>query len=296
MRDLDPALLDKLNSGATTLCRCWRLTREDGVVIGFTDHDGDISFESTVFSAASGLVASALAQSLGLSVDNTEVVGALTSAGLLAEDLAAGRYDAARLEHWLVDWSDPALRVRLFDGEIGEITRGKSGFEAELRGLNTALNRPVGRVYLRDCDAVFGDARCALDPRDPQFFATAQVAAVDGPTRVAVTGLGGYADGWFARGRLDWTLGRNAGLVGQVRRDVVEDGQRWLELWEAAPAQPAIGDTVEVIAGCDKRAATCRDKFANLPNFRGFPHMPGEDWVNGYAQNGERHDGSSLFS
>ncbi|MEM9197016.1 MAG: DUF2163 domain-containing protein, partial [Pseudomonadota bacterium] len=149
MRDLDPALLAKLNSGATTLCRCWRLTRADEAIIGFTDHDGDIAFDGTVFSAASGLVASALAQSLGLSVDNTEVVGALTSAGLLAEDLAAGRYDAARLEHWLVDWSDPALRVRLFEGEIGEITRGKSGFEAELRGLNTALNRPVGRVYLR---------------------------------------------------------------------------------------------------------------------------------------------------
>ena len=29
----------KLDSGATTLCRCWLITRSDGVVQGFTDHD-----------------------------------------------------------------------------------------------------------------------------------------------------------------------------------------------------------------------------------------------------------------
>ncbi|MEM9049145.1 MAG: DUF2163 domain-containing protein [Pseudomonadota bacterium] len=295
MRALQPALAAKLQTGATTHCRCWRLTRTDGSVTGFTDHDGDIAFDGTLFGAASGLVASALSHSLGMSVDNTEVVGALTSAGVTSEDLAAGRYDRARLEHWLVDWTDPSLRQLLFSGEIGEITRGNSGFEAELRGLNATLNRPVGRVYLRDCDAVFGDSRCKLDPRDPRFLGTAEILEVDGLNRIRVSGLEGFAESWFARGRAEWLSGQNQGLVGQLRRDTVKDGHRWLELWESPPGAPAVGDRLDVTAGCDKRAATCRDKFANLMNFGGFPHMPGEDWVNGYAQNGEQHDGSSLF-
>ncbi len=34
--------------------------------------------------------------------------------------------------------------------------------------------------------------------------------------------------------------------------------------------------------GCDKRAETCREKFDNFLNFRGFPHIPGEDWLISY--------------
>ncbi|MDX5493645.1 MAG: phage BR0599 family protein, partial [Alphaproteobacteria bacterium] len=29
----------------------------------------------------------------------------------------------------------------------------------------------------------------------------------------------------------------------------------------------------------DKQFTTCRDRFANAVNFRGFPHMPGNDFV-----------------
>ena len=32
-------------------------------------------------------------------------------------------------------------------------------------------------------------------------------------------------------------------------------------------------------AGCDKQLATCRAKFANAASYRGFPHMPGNDFL-----------------
>ena len=40
-----------------------------------------------------------------------------------------------------------------------------------------------------------------------------------------------------------------------------------------------LGDTFTVTAGCDKQFATCQAKFANAVNFRGFPHMPGNDFI-----------------
>ena len=79
MRSLPSNLTAKLESGVTTLARCWRLTRRDGVVLGFTDHDRDITFEGTTFEAGSGLSASEITASVGLSVDNLEVDGALSS-------------------------------------------------------------------------------------------------------------------------------------------------------------------------------------------------------------------------
>lgn len=45
--------------------------------------------------------------------------------------------------------------------------------------------------------------------------------------------------------------------------------------------------------GCDKRIATCRSCFGNELNFRGFPSIPGEDFLTLYPARGERHDGAS---
>ena len=62
------------------------------------------------------------------------------------------------------------------------------------------------------------------------------------------------------------------------------------------PEPIAAGDTFVVTAGCDKRFATCRDRFDNVVNFRGFPHIPGNDFVMRYAVPGEPgNDGGSLL-
>jgi uncharacterized phage protein (TIGR02218 family) len=65
----------------------------------------------------------------------------------------------------------------------------------------------------------------------------------------------------------------------------------------AAGAPPvAVGDAFQVVAGCDKRFETCRTKFANHLNFRGFPHMPGNDFVVRLPRQGNAGmDGGSLF-
>jgi uncharacterized phage protein (TIGR02218 family) len=62
------------------------------------------------------------------------------------------------------------------------------------------------------------------------------------------------------------------------------------------PGAIAAGDAFEVTPGCDKSFATCRDRFANQINFRGFPHLPGNDAILRVARQGEAGmDGGSLF-
>ena len=59
----------------------------------------------------------------------------------------------------------------------------------------------------------------------------------------------------------------------------LDEALRRIELWAATGLAPAPGDRVRLTAGCDKRPATCRLKFQNFLNFRGFPHLPPEDWL-----------------
>lgn len=297
MRAVDAELQARLDGGATRLCRCWLVTRQDGVAFGFTDHDRDLAFDGMIFRASTGMDASALQSATGLSVDNAQAVGALSDAGVTEEDVRAGRYDRAEIRHWLVDWERPELRVLLFRGSFGEIRRADGAFEVELRGLAEALNAPVGRSILRTCDRTLGDAKCRFDVGRAGFSGEGTVAAGSGGATLLASGLDGFADGWFTRGTVTWLAGGNAGESGAVKADVKGlAGARRIALWQA-PGRPVVaGDRFRIVAGCDKRAETCRKKFGNLLNFRGFPLIPGDDWVAAYPKEGGNHDGSSLLS
>ncbi|HEU0081592.1 MAG TPA: DUF2163 domain-containing protein [Bradyrhizobium sp.] len=296
MRQIPSALQAKLDSGVTTLARCWKVVRRDGVVMGFTDHDRDLVVDGVTCRAGTGFTASEATSRFDLSVDGAEISGALADQSLTEADLAAGRYDAAAIESWLVDWSEPALKLLTARGTLGEVRREAQAFTAEVRGLADALSQESGRLYTLRCGADLGDQRCRIDLAAPAFRGSGAVLSVDGTSDFVASGAGGFSDDWFSAGRLTWTAGANAGLAIEIKQHRVTGGAVRLTLWQAMAEPIAVGDTFIVTAGCDKRFATCRDRFANTDNFRGFPHIPGNDFLIATpAQGAPGNDGLSLM-
>jgi len=282
--------------GATTTCRTWGLTRRDGMVFGFTDHDMDLAFEGFVFRASAGVTARALQQSTGLSIDNSEAMGALSGAGVTEADILAGRYDGAEIRCWLVNWADVSERRLEFRGTIGEITRAGGAFQAELRGLADLLNQPQGRVFQRGCSAILGDAACGMDLTKAGYAAEVAVEQVEDNRVFTFGALGAFDDRWFERGRFRVLSGMAEGLIGVVKNDRLTGHDRVVELWQTLGSAIAAGDRIRIETGCDRRIDTCRLKFANITNYRGFPHIPGEDWIAAYPTSGSVNDGGSLFA
>lgn len=284
MKTLPPGLAAHLASGATSLCWCWRLTRADGVKLGFTDHDQDLTFDGTTFEAAAGFTASEIKDQVGLSVDNLEVESALSSDHLSEADLAAGRYDDGRVEIFRVNWQAPAQRLLMRSGSLGEVRRSGKTFTAEVRGLAHYLQQPKGRLYQYGCDADLGDARCGVDLSNPALRGLGTIASVISARRFTVSGLVSFATHWFTRGLLSVTSGASNGFRSEVKAHTLQGSGVEIELWQEPPEPLAAGHTFIVTAGCDKQLATCRAKFANVTRFRGFPHMPGNDFVTSFAK------------
>ncbi|QRG04840.1 DUF2163 domain-containing protein [Xanthobacter dioxanivorans] len=295
MRTLAPALSAHLASGATTLCHGWRVTRRDGVVLGFTDHDRDLVVDGLLLKAASGISGSESTSAAGLSVTGAELSGALSADALDAGDLAAGLYDGAAIDLLLVNWQEPSQALLLRRGTIGEVRCADGVFTAEIRALADGLNQSRGRLLTAACDADLGDARCGVDLADPAHCALATVSVVEGALRLRVTGLSAFAAGAFARGKARVASGACAGFVTEVKAHLADAEGVVLRLWQRPPFEMAEGDTLALTAGCDKRFTTCRDRFANAVNFRGFPHMPGNDFIITVAIPGEGgYDGSLM--
>jgi uncharacterized phage protein (TIGR02218 family) len=294
MKILPAGMQAHLDSGATTLAWCWRLMRADGVAFGFTDHDRDLSFDGVDFEAASGFTGSEIKQSVGLSVDNLDASGALRSDRLNEADLAAGLFDGARVEIWRVNWADPAQRVLITSGSLGEVRRGEGAFTAELRSLAHELGQEKGRIYQYACDATLGDGRCGVDLTNPAFRGMGTVDTAEASYLFTASGLSAFAADWFAGGLLTWTGGANAGRKMEVKRHALAGVVAEIELWRSMASPIAPGDGFTITAGCDKTFPTCKAKFANGVNFRGFPHIPGNRYVMRYPAPGDPdNDGAS---
>lgn len=291
MKSLSSALQSHLACGTTTLAWCWKLTRRDGVVLGFTDHDRPLTFAGVTYAAATGFTAGEAQAGADLSVDNLSVVGALASETLNEHDLMAGLFDNAAIEIWRVNWAAAEQRVLMRSGTLGEVKRGKTAFEAEIRGLTQALNQSVGRVFGHGCDAVLGDGRCGVTVS----AAAAAVAAVTDARRFTTSGLAAYASGWFADGTLTFVSGANAGRSMEVKRHSLANAIAAFELWQAMSEAIAPGDAFSVTPGCDKQFSTCKTRFSNAANFRGFPYMIGADAALATVGSSTPLDGGSRY-
>lgn len=296
-KSLDPSLQDHLDGRATKMAHCWKVTRNDGVVQGFTDHDNDLAFDGVTYEAAAGFTASQFSANLGLAVDNMEVEGALSSSSINEEDLAAGHYDNACIEVYWVNWSDVSQRHIINKGHIGEVKRHGIMFAAEMRGLSNALQQKVGRKYQRYCNAIIGDARCGVDLSDAAYTGAGVIDSVSNNRAFTATGLAGFEDDWFTAGVVNWTAGNNAGASMEVKLHSYANGVVDIELWQPMPLNLEVSDTFVITAGCKQDATTCNAKFSNIANFRGFNLIPGPDVLLFYPKIGDDNlDGGSLFN
>lgn len=222
MRQIPDSVASALAQGAAKLCHVWLITRRDGVVLGFTDHDRPLSVLGHDCQAQSGLTGGAATQSLGLDeASGAAVSGLIDSGAIAAADIVAGLYDEAAIATYVVDWTDASHPVQTGAGTLARLELrggahdGEGSFIAHVTGLTSQLDRVIGRRFSSLCDAVLGDARCGFD-----------LASRPGAT-------------------------------------------------------------------CDKRYRTCLGTFANQLNFRGFPDLPGEDFLTLYPRAGDVLDGTS---
>ncbi|GAB4576455.1 MAG: DUF2163 domain-containing protein [Rhodothalassiaceae bacterium] len=271
MRSIEQTLRDRLAGPVTSLALCWRIQRRDGGIIALTAHDRDIVLDGLVYRASGGISASALRETGDLAVDNLALSGIISDDSLDPKDLAEGRFDGARVELFLLDWSDPgAGKLVLKSGDIGRTVFKDGLFEAEMRGLTQKLTRGIVETYSAGCRAELGDRRCKRSLL--AFRRDGRVASVINARSFLADGLE-ESDNWYAFGRVTWHSGGNGGLESGIG----ESSPGQIILSEVPPNPIAVGDLFTIVAGCDKTRETCIGKFDNIANFRGEPFVPGID-------------------
>lgn len=279
MRTLPSGVATKLAQGVSHFACCWEVTRKDGTVLRLTGHHSALTVDGDEYVPAGVIWPSTLRQASGTSVDNMSVSGVLSSDLISVLDVLSARYDHADVRFFLVDYTDPEPFAEVV-GKFGEIQAGDNRFETELRLLSQRLTQKVVELTTRDCRCMdFADERCGLSAATYTF--SSDVGSGVAPTRVAFqatgSGVTSKPDGYFANGKLTWTSGANVGIICDVKASETTTGL--IELQIPLSYDVEIGDEFDLVAGCDRRFETCRDKFSNTINFQGEPHVRGTDYM-----------------
>lgn len=178
MRAITLALKAHLAQEVTTLATCWKVVRQDGTVMGFTDNVVDVTVAAVTYSAATGYTPSNIQSSSDLAVDNLDIQGVLDATAVTEEDLIAGVYDYADVYIFMINYEDISQGIlKLQRGKLGEITVQNGQFIVEMRSLTQQLQQTIGEVYSVTCRADLGDARCKV-VLDPPVWASSTVYAV----------------------------------------------------------------------------------------------------------------------
>lgn len=280
MRTVSAAITAARQSSASRLCKIWEIARLDGEILRFTEHDRDLVVGGETYMATASFDPSTIKHTSGLEVSDLDVQGAFDSAYITAEDLLAGRYWGATfvVSEVLWDDTDEGADVLKF-GWIGRVKESGGKFVAELLDPASRLQHQIVAQYQALCRATFGDARCGASV----YSLAVEVAAVTSRRVFDATTIPVYDDQAWSHGLVTFTSGANAGVV----MDVYESDGETLTLFLPMPFDIAAGDQLTIVPGCDHSLATCRDRFANVLNFRAEPHCPvTDDLIKGPVRDG----------
>lgn len=282
MLTLPAAATTHLGKSTTTLTVCYAIWKKNGEVLRGTAHDRDVTIASGTYAgtyrARTAAFATDVRAAADGSVPNVGLDGALrvdaSIDDLTVEDLEAGLYDQARAVLLLVDWADPsAWQKVLCAGTLGPFERDSDGrWRSDARGLVQALSQQFVQTYSERCNVKrFGDTRCKFDVG--AVTRTGTVTSVTDRRTFVVTldaGPAPVGDTYYNGGVLQFTSGANEDFERETRTVELDGDTATIALWDEAPADIEVGDTISLEPGCDRRFETCRDVHANQVNFRGY--------------------------
>jgi uncharacterized phage protein (TIGR02218 family) len=263
---------------------CYTFILADGVIIRLTSAEQSITDQATghVFSAGPPfLERSKVKFQTGVTVDELDIKltagpndAILFSGPAWLSALRAGVLDGAEVQldrAFMTTFGDTSAGLlTMFYGRVVEVDAGRTTATLKVNTHLELLNLQwPWRLFQPGCSRTLFDVGCTLSKA---AFATA-CAVTGGSTLQVLHTSYGQPNGYAAAGTLTFTSGA---LNGQSYAIKVQGGGT-LALLVPLPSLPAIGDTLNVYPGCDKRNATCSGKFSNVIHYQGEPFVPGPE-------------------
>ena len=277
MKTVSIGLQNVIDAGEVKWAFIWKLKRRNGVIYAYTEHDQSLDVD---LGDGDGLVTyqpgtisqpSEPDQSIGVKVDSADIEGAtglIDGFGVNKDDIVAGRFDGAEITTAHCHWPQPNLGGMIASVHYaGDAEDNENTFSISSRSLVSRFDaRPTIKIQ-PECRHVFGSTACGYDLTGQTH--TGAITVITDARRYESDVI--QTAGYFDYGRIEFTTGRNAGVIYDINSS---DGAGGFEM-SGPPRLPiAVGDQLILTRGCKKDKPACVG-YSNFINFGGFHAVPG---------------------
>lgn len=271
MKTISSGLATSFADGATTLCHVLTITLKDGTILYFTSLDRPVVYSLHTF-LPSGIEVSAKRSSFNAAQDSLTFTMTLDVDAAITEDaVRRGVFDKATFLLEVIDYTSPANGSMVLDvGSFSDISFNERGrCEIDTLGLLASYSVSIGEVYSQECRNEFGDAQCRFPLETINVEGAIDTVSLDNFV-FSASELNTFPAGHFNLGYVEFTSGSNNGTVIEVAGS--EIGSITLFLPPSFPMTP--GTTFIATPGCNFQLSMCHDRYDNVLNYRGEPHVP----------------------
>lgn len=245
----------------------------------YTDFSEDIEIEGITYYSAARLQRSSISLVAGLDTSNFDLIILYNDNYIRKGDVKSGLFRGAYFKIESIIADNPSLgKMTFLSGRVGEAALKRVKVQYTLHSISDELNVKRARVTVASCPWDLGDmkkGRCMKDVSSYTIPVTVLSVLDNGNFGVSSTFIPTNQAIYF-EGYIKFTSGLNNGLIESIRIPVFTEGFTRLWLNNIMPFNVAVGDTLNIYAGCDKTLSFCDTKFNNASNFGGQPYVPGE--------------------
>lgn len=261
------------------IANLYTLTLASGIIAYLTSYDQNISYGGNTFLSGADNGATALVKRGAVrytrgtevsTMDLTLFAGASASLSGSNICLAAdnGLFDGCRVRWDRLKMQYPGDTslgaVCMFEGDAAGVDPSSRQVVVHVKSDLEILQQQMPRILFQPgCANCFGDPACGVNRAS--YMSTGSAAGSPNASSVP-TGLS-KPDGYYKLGVLVMTSGATAG----ARRSISAYVANVATLAVPLPAAPAVGDTFQIYAACDRTRATCTTFNGN---YQGFPYVP----------------------
>lgn len=279
MKTASIELIELLQTNEFIMADLYIFTLRDGTKYKYTNYDVDLTWSGNTYSRKGLLIRrSGVSLVTGVQVDSLDITINADDSNFynnvkFFQLLANGGLDGATLELNRLFFTDPLTPVGsvwIFSGRVSEVSttrfEAKIMVSSDLELLNIQMPK---NLYQPSCIHAVYDTGCA----DSKSYVSA-MALSDSTNRIINAQISQTA-GWFNEGVIEFLSGANAGVTRTIKTHTTNK----IEVTLTLPNVVQVGDTFRLLAGCDRTMATCKAKFNNLSNYRGYPYLPQNETI-----------------
>lgn len=276
MKSASPELISHLNTARQfMMADCYSFILSSGEALHYTTWDKTITYNGTSFSASGPIIERDKVRTVvGVEVDTLTIRITPTDSDFVLglpflKAAALGAFDGStvKLERVFLDAENTVIGGFIkFSGRLSDFQLSRTVMDAQVRSDLELLNIKFPKnLYQPGCVHSLYGHDCGVSR---EAFKNSGMVLSASRSEIVIN-IAKPAS-FFDMGYVHILSGALSGL----KRTVKSHYSGTLELLNPLPSTPEPGDLISVYPGCDKTLNACKEKFNNLPGFRGFPFIP----------------------